>query len=73
MLYEGSVAGWTGAFGPAVYGDRRVAAGAAEGVAGVPVYQGAGLGVDGGLEGGVSDGCCIWGGVGLSYTFTGGE
>lgn len=50
-----------------------MAAGAAEGVAGVPVYQGAGLGVDGGLEGGVSDGCCIWGGVGLSYTFTGGE
>lgn len=73
LLYEGSVAWWTGAFGPAVYGDRRVAAGAAEGVAGIPVYQGAGLGVDSGLDGCVSDGCCIWGRIGLSHTFTGGE
>lgn len=45
---RGEVGGGTDAFGACVDGERGLAAAGAEGVAGVPVEEGAGLGKDGG-------------------------
>lgn len=60
LLEQGGVPGRTGALGACVHRQSGVAAGAAEGVARVPVHEGAGLGVDGGYRNVVSNpGICL--------------
>lgn len=51
--HVGGVGGGAHPFAACVDGDCGLAAGGAEGVAGVPVEEGAGLGVDGGCRGGI--------------------